>query len=80
MTLQNGEEVLIDFARGTITSSVRGSLFYTLLAASDFRAFTLLPGDNKIACFMVNDVDAKMTIQFQPAHWSADAMKNTESL
>lgn len=80
LAVLNGEEVFLDFARGDIYSTVRGSLLYALLPGSDFRAFTLLPGDNRIACFMVDDVSAQMQISFIPQHWSVDATQHGESL
>lgn len=80
MTVQVNEEVTIDFGRGTIKSNVRGDILYTMLSGSDFRSFTLLPGENIIACFIHNDVTAQMTMQFQSAHWSSDAVQNVESL
>jgi hypothetical protein len=67
------EEIFIDFGAGTINSTVRGSLLYTILPGSDFHGFTLLPGVNKIATFMANDVNAVMTIYHTPTHWSADS-------
>ncbi len=80
MVVQVNEEVTIDFGRGTIKSNVRGDIFYTMLSGSDFRSFVLAPGENKIACFMHNDVGAQMTIQYQPTHWSTDAVQNVENL
>lgn len=74
------EEVFIDLGKGTFASKSRSNLFYTLIPGSDFRSFTLLPGDNKLAVFMENDVGAQMQISFSPAHWSADAVQNEESL
>ena len=80
LSILSGEEVFIDFARGDIVSTVRGSLLYALLPGSDFRSFTLLPGDNRIACFMVDDVSAQMQISFVPRHWSVDATQHGEAL
>lgn len=80
MTLLSGEEVFFDFGRGRVESTIRGSLFYAILAGSDFRSFSLIPGDNTIATFMVNDVDALMYISLRPTHWSADATQHGESL
>jgi hypothetical protein len=73
MTILNGEEVFLDFAKGDIYSTIRGSLLYAMLDGSDFRSFTLAPGENKLEVFMVNDVGAQMQITFTPQHWSADA-------
>lgn len=74
------EEVTIDFAHGTVISSGRGNVLFTILAGSDFGDFSLLPGENKLAIFMTNDVGAQMQISFQPRHWSADATQLVESL
>lgn len=74
------EEVTIDFGAGTILSSGKGSVLSTVLAGSDFGDFSLLPGENKIAVFMTDDVGAQMQISYQPRHWSADATQLVESL
>jgi len=73
MGVLDGEEVFFDFGRGTIESTVRGSLYFAMFSGSDFRSFRLAPGDNTLACFMVDDVNAFMSIQLVPSHWSADA-------
>lgn len=72
LTVLAGEEVFIDFGAGTITSTVRGNLFAFVLPGSDFNAFTLVPGENKIATFITNDVGAIVQIAYTPTHWSAD--------
>lgn len=80
MTVLTNEEVFIDFGAGTIRSTVRGDLLYTLLPGSDFKKFTLLPGVNKISSFMVNDTNAVMRIIYQPKHWSADSTSREAEL
>lgn len=80
LDLLNGEEAVIDFSKGIAESVIRGTLFYAILPGSDFGAFVLRPGENKIACFMVDDVDAQMSIQFESRHWSADATGIGEGL
>jgi hypothetical protein len=80
LSVLTNEDVFFDFGRGDIYSTVRGSLLYALLPGSDFRSFSLLPGDNRIACFMVDDVNAQMQISFVPQHWSADATQHGEAL
>lgn len=77
--LQN-EEVFFDLARGEVFSTVRGSLLFGLYPSSDIKSFTLAPGDNKLACFMLNDVAAQMQISWTPIHWSMDATQHGESL
>jgi len=74
------EEVTIEFAQGTIQSNTRGDLAYAINPGSDFRAWTLIPGENKIAVLMTDDVDAEMYISYVPRHWSADATARTEEL
>lgn len=74
LTIQSGEEVVIDFVKQTITSNTRGSLLNGLLTGSDFGNFMLLPGENKIIAFMENDVAAKMYLYSTPRHWSVDAV------
>lgn len=80
MSIASLEEVIIDFAAGTVISSGRGNILYTILAGSDFGDFSLIPGENKLAIFMTNDVGATMQISFQPRHWSIDATQLVESL
>lgn len=80
LSILDGEEVMIDFGRCRVDSNVRGDLTYTIKPGSDFRAFTLLPRDNKIIAFMVNDVGALMTMSYIPKHWSADATARGEEL
>lgn len=80
LTIASGEDVLIDFAKGKIQSSVRGDIYYSILIGSDFADFSLTPGENKITCFMTNDVNGKMNIYHIPQHWSADATATPEEL
>jgi hypothetical protein len=80
LTVLSNEEVFIDFGAGTIESTVRGNLLFTLLPGSDFRKFVLAPGQNKIAAFMINDMNAYMQISYVPRHWSADAVARGEEL
>ena len=80
MVVDANEEIVIDFGAGTVESAAKGSLLYTILPGSDFGAFSLIPGENRVAIFMTNDVGAQMSIQFQPAHWSADAVGKGETL
>jgi hypothetical protein len=80
LAILSGEEVFIDFGRGTVTSTVRGDLSYSVLPGSDFGSFTLAPGENKIAAMMIDDVGAVMKMGYTPVHWSADATQNVEAL
>ena len=79
LDITDNEEVFIDFGSGRFYSTVRGDLFHTLLAGSDFHAFTLIPGENKIACFMHDDVNATMTMYYTPTHWAADSTQRGDS-
>lgn len=79
LTILSGEEVFIDFGQGKITSTVRGDLSYSVLPGSDFGSFTLVPGENKLAAMMTDDVGAVMKIGYTPSHWSADATQNVEA-
>jgi len=74
------EEITIDFAKGTVKSNVRGNLAYSIEPGSDLRAWTLIPGNNKIAAFMTDDVSANMQISYVPRHWSVDATARVENL
>ena len=72
------EEIFIDFGEGRIYSVVRGNLYHTILPGSDFHGFTLIPGENKIAMFVQNDVNASATIFYTPTHWSSDGTQPAE--
>lgn len=74
MQILDGEEVFIDFGKGTVESTVRGSLLSFVLPGSDFNDFTLIPGENKIACLITNDVGATVKMGYTPSHWSMDAL------
>lgn len=80
LTLLDDEDVLIDFSKGTIKSTSRGDLFYSIINPSDFGDFTLIPGENIIAAFMTNDVDSAMKLSYIPRHWSGDAVSDAEDL
>lgn len=67
------EEVTIDIPARRIYSNTRGNLLEYLLPGSDFGDFILAPGNNRIACLMYDDVNARLSIQHTPSHWSADA-------
>lgn len=67
------EEIFFDFGNGEITSTIRGSLAYAVSPGSDIRAFTLLPGNNKIAMFISQDTGAVARIGYAPRFWSADS-------
>ena len=73
------EEVFIDFAAGKFYSTVRGDLYHTILPGGDLHSFTLIPGENKIAVFMYNDVNAEMYMYHTPVHWSSDGTQHGET-
>jgi hypothetical protein len=74
LSVLDGEEVFIDFEKGNIFSTQRGNLLHSILPGSDFHSFSLAPGENKIACYMTNDVGARMQIGYRPTHWGVDAV------
>jgi len=80
LEIADSEEITIDFSKGTMVSNVRGNLAYAIEPGSDLRAWTLIPGENKIAVFMRDDVGARMNIYHTPRHWSADATARVEGL
>lgn len=80
MDISSGEDVTIDISKASIQSNTRGNLLYTLQSGSDFGDFNLLPGDNQISCFMVNDVGAKIYMYNPVRHWSVDAVMRPEAL
>lgn len=73
LTILSNEEVMIDFGRAKISSAIRGDLSYTILPGSDFKAFKLMPGENKLAVFMTDDTGGVMQIGYRPSHWSSDS-------
>lgn len=80
LSVLSGEEVFIDFAHASIQSTIRGNLSFAILAGSDFRSFSLLPQENKIAIFGENDVAAAVRMSYIPQHWSADSTARAEVL
>ena len=80
MEIAAEEEIAIDFAQGTVISNIRGNLVYMINPGSDLRAWTLVPGENKIALLMTNDVAAKAHLFYTPRHWSVDATAYNEAL
>lgn len=80
LTIHDNEEVFIDFGRKKIYSSLRDNLLYGVIQGSDFGDFSLIPGINKLAVFMTNDVLSSMYISYQPRHWSADGTVDAEEL
>lgn len=76
----DNEEVFIDFGKGQLYSNIRGDLLYGIIPGSDFDGFSLVPGENKIAVFMTDDVASLMYIYHQPRHWSVDATVDAEEL
>lgn len=75
-----GEEITIDFSAAAVRSTLRGNLFHASLEGSNFHQFKLLPGDNKVAALMINDVGATMYMSHIPHHWGADSTQQGESL
>jgi hypothetical protein len=73
------EEIFIDFGAGKFYSTVRGDLYYALLAGSDLHSFTLIPGENKIAFFMHDDVNAVVRMSYVPVHWGVDGTMHGET-
>lgn len=78
LSIFEGEEVEIDFARGTIQSYSRGSLLSSLQPGSELRAVYLLPGGNEFAILMDNEVTPSIQLRWRPSHWSADAIAEVE--
>lgn len=78
--LADGEELFIDFATSTVLSSTRGNVVRHILNGSGYAGFMLLPGNNTISAFMLDDVDAVMQIGCQPRHWSVDAVTIPQEL
>jgi len=66
------EEIFIDFGAGKFYSTVRGDLYYAVVPGGDLHSFTLIPGENKIAAFMHDDVNAVMRMSYVPVHWGVD--------
>jgi len=73
------EEIFIDFGSGKFYSTVRGDLYYAVLPGGDLHSFTLVPGENKLAVFMHDDVDAVVRMSYVPVHWSVDSTVHGET-
>lgn len=80
LDISDNEEIFIDFGQGTVESNIRGNLAYAVNPGSDFRAWTLAPGENKISLLMTADVAATAHLSYTPQHWSADATARNEAL
>lgn len=80
VVLLNNEEIIIDFGVGRIISTIRGDMSYAIVPVTKIREFTLVPGDNRIAAMMINDVNAIMQIGYIPTHESADATVSIQEL
>jgi hypothetical protein len=80
LVIAEDEEITIDFSQGMVTSNIRGNLAWTVNPGSDLRAWTLIPGENKIALLMTDDVAATAYLSYIPRHWSADSTAIAESL
>ena len=78
MEILDGEEVVFEFGTGKVESTVRGDLSYAISPGSDMRAWTLLPGENRISAFLTDDVLAVMRIYHAPRYWSVDGMVDEE--
>jgi hypothetical protein len=76
----DNEEVFIDFGHAKMYSTIRGDLSYAIIPGSDFHDFSLVPGENRLAVFMTNEVDSLMYIYHQPRHWAADATVKANAL
>ena len=74
------ENVTIDFGRGIIESSTRGSLMQYVLSGSEFRGMSLVPGENKITILSSDTVNSAVSMLYTPTHYSTDAVKNAEAL
>ena len=79
LTVLKDEEIFIDFGTGKFYSTVRGDLYYSLVPGGDMSSFTLVPGENKIAAFMHDDVDAIMYMYYTPTHWGVDSTKRGDT-
>ena len=62
MDVLNGERVVIDFAKSTVTSSNGRNLFGTILSGSDFSTFRLASGANTIIAFAVSTGAPKLIL------------------
>lgn len=78
LQILENEEITIDTSTGEIQSNVRGNIAYSLIEGSEIRAMKLLPGNNEIAMFITNDVDAQASIAYTPRHWGADGTQQGE--
>ena len=79
LNILEDEEIFIDFGAGKFYSTVRGDLYYAVLPGGDLHAFTLIPGENKIAVFMHDDVNAVVRMSYVPVHWGVDGTMHGES-
>lgn len=79
LPILSGEEVVIDCSKGSMVSAVRGDLSYAILPGSDLRAWKLIPGQNKVAVLMTDDMGASMQISCLTRHWSGDSTARADN-
>ncbi len=73
LTVDENEEVIMDFAQATIRSNIRGNIVWGISPGSDIKSWTLVPGENVIAAMLLDDIGAQMQIAYTVTHWSVDA-------
>lgn len=73
LTVDENEEVILDFAQATIRSNIRGNIVWGISPGSDIKSWTLVPGENVIAAMLLDDIGAQMQIAYTVTHWSVDA-------
>ena len=80
LVISSNEEIEINFAKGTIVSTTRGSILHTILSGSEIRGFFLLSGLNEFAVYMDNEITPTCQLRWRPQHWSADSIMTPEDL
>jgi hypothetical protein len=80
LTLQAGEKAWLDLRPGQIRfwSSWRPNLLYAVSPGSNLSDFTLLPGDNHVACYIFGSTSAatNVYVRWQRSFWSASGGAN----
>lgn len=76
-TLQSGEIVTLDFEAQEFTSNFRGNILSYILEGISTLDFTLEPGSNRIATFIVGTTDSNTTalMEWKVRYWSLDEAK-----
>lgn len=80
LDILSGETITMELGTGRVTSSSRGDISYAIYPGSDLRAWTLIPGENKISALVINAINPTMYLRYQARYWGVDGTVSKETL